>query len=49
MSKSGIILAFAVVVALVGAGAGVYFTPNENDTVEIEIKDLFEVGDKHTE
>ena len=48
MSKSGIILAFAVVVALVGAGAGVYFTPNENDTVEIGIKDLFEVGDEHT-
>jgi len=48
MSKSGIILAFAVVVALVGAGAGIYFTPNENDTVEIEIKDLFEVGDEHT-
>jgi hypothetical protein len=48
MSKAGIIMAVAVVVALVGAGAGVYFTPNENDTVEIGIKDLFEVGDEHT-
>ncbi|MGE4212269.1 MAG: hypothetical protein AB7E75_02765 [Candidatus Methanomethylophilaceae archaeon] len=48
MSKTGIFMAAAVAIALIGAGAGVYFTPNENDTVEIEIKDLFEVGDKHT-
>ena len=48
MSKTGIFMAVAVAIALIGAGAGVYFTPNENDTVEIEIKDVFEVGDKHT-
>lgn len=38
------IVAAVVVVALIGAGAGYFFLR----TVEIDVKDSFEVGDKHT-
>ena len=47
MSKAGIIMAAAVAIALVGAGTGVYFFLDQDQAVGIEIKDQFEVGDKH--
>lgn len=47
MSRTGMIMAAAVAIALVGAGTGVYFFLDQDQAVGIEIKDQFEVRDKH--
>lgn len=47
MSKTGIITA-VLILAVISSGLGVYYIAIHEETVDIELKEIFEVGDEHT-